>query len=52
MLKYYDNFYGLPSNEIEIAPIVFGTGEYLNKNGYVVIVTGETNTKTILLYVK
>ncbi len=50
-IQNFGNFYGLPSDEIEIAPIVFGSGDYLNKTGFVAIVTGETTTKTILLYI-
>ena len=50
-LQNFGNFFGLPSNDIEIAPITFGTGDFLNKTGAVVIVTGETTTKTILVYI-
>ena len=50
MLQNFGNFYGLPKDEIEIAPIIFGSDGYLNKTGFVAIVTGDTTTKTILLY--
>ena len=30
MLQNFGNFYGLPVDEIEIAPIVFGSGDYLH----------------------
>jgi hypothetical protein len=50
LLENFGNFYGLPKNIYEIAPITFGTGEYLNKNGFVLIATGKTTTKMILLY--
>jgi hypothetical protein len=50
-LQKFDTFYGLPKDRIEIAPIVYGTGHYLNRTGYVAIVTGETTTKLILVYI-
>ena len=50
LLENFGNFYGLPKNIYEIAPITFGTSDYLNKNGFVLIVTGNTTTKMILLY--
>ena len=50
LLKQFDNFFGLPSGEIELAKIVYGSGEYLNKSGFVGIATGETTTKTIFVY--
>ena len=49
-LQFFGNFYGLPADDVEIAQITFGTGFYLNKKGFVAIVTGETTTKTILVY--
>lgn len=51
LLENFGNFYGLPKNIYEIAPITFGTGEYLNKNGFVLIASGKSTTKMILLYV-
>ena len=50
MLQNFGNFYGLLKDEIEFAPIIFGSDGYLNKTGFVAIVTGDTTTKTILLY--
>jgi hypothetical protein len=45
------NFYELQNNFIEIAPITFGTGEYLNKNGFVVILTGYTVFKLLIVFI-
>lgn len=50
-LQKFENFYGLPENIIEIAPITFGTGDYLNCRGFVAIVTGDSTTKLILIYI-
>jgi len=45
------DYYELPRSHSEIAPIVFGTGAFINKTGYVVIISEETgNTKQILVY--
>lgn len=43
-------YYGLPNNTIEIAPIVFGTGAYLNARGFVAIATGASVLKMILIF--
>jgi hypothetical protein len=50
VLQKFPKFYGLPHNHIEIAPIVFGTGVYLNKQGYVCIATGSDTTKLIMVF--
>jgi hypothetical protein len=44
------NHYGLPNNIIEIAPIVFGTGAYLNARGFVAVATGSSTLKMILIF--
>jgi len=51
LLKKYSNFYGLPSNQIEIAPITFGTGSYLNKTGFVCISTVKDTIKLIMVFI-
>lgn len=51
LLQKFTNYYGLPNNGIEIAPIVSGTGAFLNKHGFVAIATGTTTTKLILVYI-
>jgi hypothetical protein len=43
-------FYGLPDSTTETANIVFGTGAFLNRSGYVKIETGTGYTKTISVY--
>jgi hypothetical protein len=50
LLDNFGNFYGLPKNIYEIAPITFGTGDYLNKNGFVLIASGNSKIKMILIY--
>ena len=50
LLQKFPHFYGLPYNQIEIAPITSGTGAYLNKQGYVCITTGSATTKLILVF--
>ena len=50
VLQKFPNFYGLPYNRIEIAPITSGTGIYLNARGYVCIATGSDSTKLIMVF--
>ena len=49
-LKKTANYYDLLNNVIEIAPIVFGTGIYLNMRGFVAIATNATTLKMILIF--
>jgi hypothetical protein len=51
LLQKFSNFYGLPYNEVEIAPITFGTGVYLNKTGFVCIATGSSTVKLIMIFI-
>jgi len=52
-LKNYGYFYGIPENKKIEAPIKYGTGEYLNANGYVKIDTGNnTHIKKLTFYIK
>lgn len=51
LLQRFSNFYGLPYNEVEIVPITFGTGAYLNKTGFVCIATGSNTTKLIIVFI-
>ena len=52
-LKKYGSFYGIPENKKIIVPIKCGTGDYLNKKGYVKIYTGNnTFIKKISLYIQ
>lgn len=45
------NFYELPNESLEIAPITFGTGEYLNKNGIVAIITAIIPLKLLIVFI-
>jgi hypothetical protein len=49
-LKKMANHYDLLNNAIEIAPIVFGTGAYLNASGFVAIASGTSTLKMILIF--
>jgi hypothetical protein len=48
-LELINNFYGLPYKSVQISPITFGTENYFNKTGLILIITGETNTKLIII---
>jgi len=50
-LQKIANTYDIPNNTIEIAPIVYGTGAYLNVRGFVAIAVGPSTTKMILVFV-
>jgi hypothetical protein len=43
--------YDIPNNTIEIAPIVYGTGAYLNVRGFVAIAVGPSTIKMIMIFV-
>lgn len=43
-------FYGLPDSTTETANIVFGTGAFVNRSGYVKIETGTGDTNAISVY--
>jgi len=49
-LQQITNYYDLPNNTIEIAPIVFGTGAYLNARGFVAIASSSSTLKMILIF--
>jgi len=49
-LKKMGNTYDIPNNTIEIAPIVYGTGAYLNVRGFAAIAVGPSTTKMILIF--
>lgn len=50
LLQKMTNYYGLPNNEVEIAPIVFGTGAYLNASGFVAISSGASTSQMIWIF--
>jgi len=51
LLQKMTNYYGLPNKVVEIAPIVFGTGAYLNASGFVAIASGTSTSQMILVFV-
>lgn len=51
LLQKFPNFYGLPHNQIEIAPITFATGAFLNKSGFVCIATSTSTVKLIMVFI-
>ena len=50
-LQQFDNFYALPNDKIEIAPITFGTGAFIDKKGFVAIITGYTILKMVAVFI-
>jgi hypothetical protein len=52
-LEHFDDYYDLPSNNtIHIAPIVFGTGMYLEKRGIVGIIASPISAlKAVIIFI-
>jgi hypothetical protein len=52
-LRHFDDYYDLQSNNtIHIAPIVFGTGNYINKNGIVGIIASPISAlKAVIIFI-
>ena len=51
-LRHFDDFYGTQNETLEIAPITFGTGEYINKNGTVAIISSAiTFLKLVIVFI-
>jgi len=48
-LQHFDDYYALPNNTIRIAPIVIGTGNYINKRGIVGIVSSATSSLKLII---
>jgi len=50
-LQHFDDYYALPNNKLEIAPVVFGTGNYINRRGIVGIVSSAIpSVKLIVIF--
>ena len=49
-LQHYDDYYDNQRNQIEWAPVVFGTGNYMNKKGYVAMLTATAPIKLIMVF--
>jgi len=49
-LQHFDDYYALPNNTIQWAPIVFGTNNYLNKTGIVAILTSSVSISLIIIF--
>jgi hypothetical protein len=49
-LQKMGNYFDIANNTIEIAPIVYGTGAYLNARGFVAIAAGGSTMKMILIF--
>jgi len=50
-LRHFDDYYALPNETLHIAPIVFGTGDYINKQGIVAIVSSAIpSLKMIIIF--
>ena len=48
---YLNDCYELQYNQIEWAPITFGTGVYINKNGYVAILSAQAPVKLVIVFI-
>jgi hypothetical protein len=48
---YLNDCYELQYNQIEWAPITFGTGDYINKNGYVAILSAVAPVKLVIVFI-
>ena len=48
---YLNDCYELQYNQIEWAPITFGTGVYINKNGYVAILSAVAPVKLVIVFI-
>jgi hypothetical protein len=49
-LRKIGSYYDIENNVIEIAPIVYGTGAYLNMRGFVGIASNTSSVKMILIF--
>ena len=49
-LQHFDNYYGNQRNQIEWAPIVFGTGSYINKRGYIAMLSATAPIKLVIVF--
>jgi hypothetical protein len=49
-LQHYDDHYENQRNQIEWAPIVFGTGNYINRKGYIAMLTATAPIKLIIVF--
>jgi len=50
-LQHFDDYYALPNNTLHIAPVVFGTGIYMEKRGIAGIMSSQTSSvKAVILF--
>jgi hypothetical protein len=49
-LQHFDNYYENQRNQIEWAPITFGTGIYMNKKGYIAMLSATAPVKLIIVF--
>ena len=50
-LQHFDDYYENQRNQIEWAPILFGTGQYMNKRGYVAFLTATAPIKLVIVFI-
>jgi hypothetical protein len=48
-LQHFNNYYALPNNTIQWAPIVFGTNQFLNRTGYAAILTSSISSLSLII---
>jgi len=49
-LQHFDNYYENQRNQIEWAPITFGTGIYINKKGYIAMLSATAPVKLVIVF--
>ena len=49
-LQHFDDYYENQRNQIEWAPIAFGTGSYINKSGYIAMLSATAPVKLVIVF--
>jgi hypothetical protein len=49
-LQHFDDYYENQRNQIEWAPIAFGTGNYINKSGYIAMLSATAPVKLVIVF--
>ena len=49
-LQHFDDYYENQRNQIEWAPIAFGTGSYINKSGYIAMLSSTAPVKLVIVF--
>jgi hypothetical protein len=49
-LQHFDDYYENERNQIVWAPIIFGTGSYINKSGYIAMLSATAPVKLVIVF--